>query len=251
MSGAESLQSQPVEGGPRKTPGLLQGIMKALPVCAAIAPFGLLYGALAADAGLSVFEATLMSAMIFGGASQMVGLQLFDGTVPIWLVVLSIFAVNFRHILYSAAIGPHLMHWRLWQRLAGWFVLTDPVFAEAETMKERRPVPFSWYAGLGFTVYGLWVVESYLGARFGALIEDPEALGLDYMLPLYFFALLYGFRARRPFFPIVIASAAGSILAILTVGSPWHVSIGALCGIVAAVVIGGASSKLEPSERTT
>ncbi|OXT00390.1 branched-chain amino acid ABC transporter permease [Notoacmeibacter marinus] len=235
--------------------GFVAGIVRSLPICAAIAPFGLLYGALAADTGLSVFEATFMSATIFGGASQMVGLQLFDGRVPGWLIVLSIFAVNFRHILYSAALGPKIMHWRPWQRLVGWFVLSDPQFAESMKMADKRPVAFSWYFGLGLTIYGLWVLESYLGARFGALIEDPEALGLDFMLPLYFFGMLYDFRSRKPFFPIVGASAAGSVLAMLTVGSPWHVSIGAICGIATAILIGAPEAPPpmppEAKERTT
>ncbi|MCP1199690.1 AzlC family ABC transporter permease [Notoacmeibacter sp. MSK16QG-6] len=236
---------------PAKPPGFLAGIVRALPVCAAVAPFGLLYGALAVDNGLSIFEATFMSAAIFGGASQMVGLQLFNGQVPGWLIVLSIFAVNFRHILYSAAIGPKLMHWPVWQRLAAWFLLTDPQFAESAKMAEQRPVPFTWYLGFGLALYLLWILESYLGARFGALIDDPEALGLDFMLPLYFFAMLYDFRARHPFFPIVIASAIGSIVAKLVVGSPWHVSIGALCGIAVAVIIGAPSEPPKPKERTT
>ncbi|RLQ88173.1 AzlC family ABC transporter permease [Notoacmeibacter ruber] len=232
-------------------PGFWAGVLRGLPVCAAIAPFGLLYGALAVDSGLSIFEATFMSAVIFGGASQMVGLQLFDGRVPGWLIVLSIFAVNFRHILYSAAIGPKLMHWPVWQRAVAWFVLTDPQFAESAKMAEERPVPFSWYLGLGLILYGLWVLESYLGARFGSLIDNPEALGLDFMLPLYFFGMLYDFRSRKPFFPIVISSAIGSIVAMVTVGSPWHVSLGAFCGIAAAVVIGAPATDAEPEERPT
>ena len=77
-----------------------------LPVVVAAAPFGLLFGALAVDNGFSVFEATLMSATVFGGASQMVGIELFGQKVAPWLIVLSIFAVNFRHVLYSGGDRP-------------------------------------------------------------------------------------------------------------------------------------------------
>ena len=35
----------------------------------------------------------------------MVGIELFGQKVAPWLIVLSIFAVNFRHVLYSAAFG--------------------------------------------------------------------------------------------------------------------------------------------------
>jgi predicted branched-subunit amino acid permease len=80
----------------------------SVPVIVSSAPFAMLFGALAVANGLSVFEATLMSLTVFGGASQMVGIELFGQKVAPWLVVLSIFAVNFRHVLYSAAIGSRL-----------------------------------------------------------------------------------------------------------------------------------------------
>ena len=83
------------------------GMRASVPVLVAVLPFGLLFGALAVDNGFSVFEAMLMSATVYGGASQMVGIELFGQKVAPWLIVLSIFAVNFRHVLYSAALRPH------------------------------------------------------------------------------------------------------------------------------------------------
>lgn len=88
-----------------------RGARLALPVVVAAGPFAMLFGAIAVDNGFSVFEAFFMSATVFGGASQMVGIELFGHHVAPWLIVLSIFAVNFRHLLYSAAIGRHLAHW--------------------------------------------------------------------------------------------------------------------------------------------
>ncbi|TIL94986.1 MAG: branched-chain amino acid ABC transporter permease, partial [Mesorhizobium sp.] len=35
----------------------------------------------------------------------------------------------------------------------------------------------------------------------------------------------------------VVASAAASIIAYKTVGSPWHVSIGAVAGVLLAVIL--------------
>jgi predicted branched-subunit amino acid permease len=36
---------------------------------------------------------------------------------------------------------------------------------------------------------------------------------------------------------VVIASGLGSILAFYTVGSPWHVSLGALAGVAIAMLL--------------
>ncbi|MBN9270386.1 MAG: AzlC family ABC transporter permease, partial [Mesorhizobium sp.] len=202
-----------------------QGVRLSMPVVVASAPFALLFGAIAVDNGFSVFEAFLMSAAIFGGASQMVGIELFGQHVAPWLIVLSIFAVNFRHVLYSAGIGRRIAHWPGARQALGYFVLTDPQYAVAEARAQSgQTVGFAWYLGLGLPVYVFWVVESALGAVFGKLIPDTHALGIDFLLPIYFLGLVLGFRKRPLWLPVVAASAAASIVAYKTVGSPWHVS---------------------------
>jgi len=207
----------------------------------------MLFGALAIDNGFSVFEAFLMSAAVFGGASQMVGIELFGHHVAPWLIVLSIFAVNFRHVLYSAGIGRRIAHWPLVQQALGYFILTDPQFAIAEAKAEAgERVGFIWYLGLGLPVYVFWVIETVIGALLGKLIPDTSALGIDFLLPIYFLGLVMGFRKRPLWLPIVAVSAAASILAYKTVGSPWHVTIGALAGVLLAVILPPRHSGIEP-----
>lgn len=216
----------------------LLGFRESLPAVLSAAPFGLLFGALAIDNGLSVGEAVLMSATVFGGASQMVGIQLFSANTAAWLIVFSIFAVNFRHILYSASIGRHLSHFTPLQKVLAFFLLVDPVYAASEIrIENRQPIPFSWYVGMGSAMYLFWTVMTGIGALFGSLIRNPEAIGIDFLFPIYFLGLLLGFRKRPHWLPVVIASGAGSIAAYMTVGSPWHVSIGALSGIAVAVCL--------------
>ena len=218
--------------------GFLEGARVSLPVIVAVLPFGLLYGALAGQHGLSPVDAALMSALIFGGASQMVGLDLFGRQIsPLW-IVFSIFAVNFRHVLYSATLGRRIRHWPVGQKALGFFFLTDAQFAEAERLAEAgRPVTFAWYMGLSVPIYVTWVIESYLGASFGKLLGDTYAIGIDFLLPIYFLGLVMEFHKRPLWLPVVAASAAGSILAYWTVGSPWHVSLGALAGVALAAAM--------------
>jgi predicted branched-subunit amino acid permease len=215
-----------------------RGARLAIPVMVASGPFAMLFGALAVDNGFSVFEAFFMSAAVFGGASQMVGIELFGHHVAPWLVVLSIFAVNFRHVLYSAAIGRQLAHWPLAQQAAAYFLLTDPQYAFAESEAQGgRKVGFVWYMGAALAVYVSWVILTTVGAFFGQLIPDTGALGIDFLLPIYFLGLVMDFRKRPLWLPIVAVSAVASILAYKLVGSPWHVSLGALAGVVLAVIL--------------
>ncbi|TIT74900.1 MAG: AzlC family ABC transporter permease [Mesorhizobium sp.] len=214
------------------------GVRLSMPVVVASTPFAVLFGALAVGNGFSVLEAFLMSALIFGGASQMVGIELFGQHVAPWLIVLSIFAVNFRHVLYSAGLGRRIAHWPVVQQALGFFIMTDPQYAVSEARAQSgETVGFAWYLGLGLPVYVFWVIESALGAVFGKLIPDTHALGIDFLLPIYFLGLVMGFRKRPLWLPVVVASAVASTIAYKTVGSPWHVSIGAVAGVLLAVIL--------------
>ncbi|WP_316859642.1 AzlC family ABC transporter permease [uncultured Cohaesibacter sp.] len=233
------------------TPRLLflEGMRRGLPVILTAGPFGALFGALSIDAGMNVTETVLMSATIFAGASQLVGLNLFGQHIPAWIIVLSIFAVNFRHILYSASVGRHIRHWSWLRQAIGFFFLVDPSYAETERRVEQgEDIQFSWYMGLSFIVYVGWVGLTWLGAILGNFLEDSHIWGIDFMLPIYFMGLLMGFRRRSFWLPVVVVSAATSILASETIGSPWHVSIGAAAGILLAVLFSPSGKDKEPED---
>ncbi len=215
-----------------------RGFRLGVPVMIASAPFGILFGALAVQNGLNVWETVLMSATIYAGASQMVGIDLFSQTIAPWVIVLSIVAVNFRHVLYSAAVGRQIGHWTPLQRLVGFFFLVDPQYAESERRAEQgNSVGFAWYMGMATPIYVMWVIDSWIGASFGRFLPDAHAFGIDFLLPIYFLGLVMGFRKRPLWLPIVAASSVTSMLAYLYVGSPWHVSIGAAAGIILAAAM--------------
>ncbi len=214
------------------------GLKRGLPVALAVLPFGALFGAVAIDNGMTIFEATLMSGVIYAGASQLVGIELFNQNLPAWLVVLSIFAVNFRHVLYSAAMVRIVPEWSFAKKAFGFFFMVDPQFAEAVRLKETQgSVSYACYMGYATVVYVLWMISTVLGASLGNLIGDPKAAGFDVLLPIYFMGMVLGFRTRANFYPVMLASAVGAIVAFHFVGSPWHVSIGAMAGILVAVIL--------------
>src|SRR5262249_34479594 len=142
----------------------LEGLRGGVAVGLASAPFGALFGALARDQGMSLGELTLMSGTVYAGASQMVGLDLFGHNVQAWLIVLSILAVNFRHVLYSAAIARYIKQFSPIQKFFTFFLLVDPQFAAAvQRGEEGRRVTFIWYLGFALMVYVPWVLASVIG----------------------------------------------------------------------------------------
>lgn len=217
-------------------PEVREAIRDSVPVIAAILPFGALFGALATDAGLTLLQAMGFSAAIYAGASQLVILQLVALGTPLWSILVAVAAINFRHVLYSASIGRHLTRFRAGEKAAAFYLLVDPVFAAAETRAMQRPVTKRYYFVYGFAVYGSWLAATVAGVLFGSLIGDQRAIGLDVLLPIYFLALTLTFRRRAGFLPVFLASAVASVLVYLTLGPPWHVTLGGLAGVAAAAL---------------
>ncbi len=224
----------------------LRGARRALSIVMSVIPFGLLFGAVAAENGLNMAEATLMSLTVFAGASQIVGMELFSQHVPAWLIVLSIFAVNFRHVLYSAAFVRYVTHFTLTQKLFSFFLMTDIQFAEvAQEARANPPVSFYWYLGVGLTVYTPWVLFTAVGVYLGQYITDPKVIALDVLLPVYFLGIVMGFRSQRGWVPIAAASAVGAVAGLHFFGSPWHVTAGAVAGVLMGVLLPPAKASEE------
>lgn len=217
---------------------ILDGIRGGAVIALSTTPFAVLFGAVAADNGLTILDAGIMSATVYAGASQLVGIELFGQHVAPWLIVLSILAVNFRHILYSAALARYISGYSAVQKALAFFFLIDPQFAEAVRRGESgKSVSFAWYMSFGLVIYVSWVTFSMFGAWFGSMLGDPRIWAIDVLLPIYFLGLVIGFRRKPGFYPVVAASMLTSVAAYYLVGSPWHVSIGALCGVLVAAFL--------------
>lgn len=218
-----------------------RGLAASFPVTVAVSPIGALFGAVAVGNGLTVADAALMSATAYAGASQFVAVDLFGREVPAWSILLSVFAVNVRHVLYSAAIAPLVRHLRPRTKAGVFFFLADPAFGftETEAQEGRRFSATSFFA-YSALMYGVWIAATIVGGAFGRLIEHPERWAIDMLFPIYFLALVMSFRARAFFWRTATVSAVvaavvyhGAALG-LPIGPPWHVALGGLAGILAA-----------------
>jgi 4-azaleucine resistance transporter AzlC len=213
-----------------------EGARDIWPVMVATIPFGMVYGALAAKQELSLTENLLMSALLFAGTSQFVALELWADPLPVWAIFFSVLAVNLRHVLYSAALGRRIQHWSPLARYAGLGLLTDPAVALTE-VRSGSDLSAAYYFGLCLPLYVNWLVFTAVGAVFGVLIENPEGVGLDFVVTAYFLFLIVGFRKRLNAVAVAVASAAVSVLAYLMLGPPWHMAMGAVAGMAAAAAL--------------
>jgi len=214
------------------------GAKDCLPIMFAVCFFAMLFGATGVNNGLTFGETFLASATVFAGASQFVFLDLYGQQAPVWSILLAVFAINFRHVLYSASLGRYMGSFSFTQKYSAFFLLCDPLFGAGEIRAQKQALKPSYYFGYGIPLYIIWLVFTALGAGFGKLITNPEAFGFDMLLSIYFLSLLMGFRTRPNWLASVLASGIASVLIYKTIGSPWHIMFGALVGIALAAMIG-------------
>ncbi|WP_062217314.1 AzlC family ABC transporter permease [Aureimonas sp. D3] len=224
------------------------GLAHSVPLLLALVPFGGVYGALATRMGLSLPETLGFSLSVYAGSSQFLALQMIGTGAPVWAILIGVFAINFRHVLYSASIGRHLGRFNGWEKAVAFFLMVDPSFAAAEARASDGVVRKTYYFTFALVLYVGWALATVLGALFGRLIENPERYALDFALPIYFLAQTMAFRHRRQFWPVAGASAFAAVIAYGTLGSPWHVTLGGLAGILVAVLRTPAGGKQAKGE---
>ena len=219
-----------------------EGVRAELPLLIGVFPFGMIYGALALNAGLSTSAAQLMSSIVFAGSSQFVTAQLVHDAAPGLVIILTIAVVNLRHMLYSASLAPYLKDLSLrWKALLS-YLLTDEAYAPSIIKYEKGGVqPFShWFLlGAGFSLWSTWQVSTALGIFLGAAI--PKEWPLDFALPLTFIAMVVPILKNRP---MVAAALSAGLVALLAYSLPYKLGIilAAFTGILVGTILEGKKS---------
>ena len=117
----------------------LKGIIDVSPLMIPVVPFGLIFGVLAIDVGFTPIETMAMSLIIFGGASQIVLLQLFSGGASSLVIISSVGAVNSRHLLYGAVVSEHLSDLKLiWKIIISYFLIDQAFAISNEYLKKNK-----------------------------------------------------------------------------------------------------------------
>lgn len=169
---------------------VVDGLITATPIMIGYLPIALAYGVLANQAGLSLIELTSMSALVFGGASQFMVLNMMLVQATYIELVLATFVLNFRHFIMSLSMSHRLRQYPLKEKALLGALTTDESFSVLSVLNKDRQTPVSFYLTLHIAGYVAWVTGSLLGGVIGTFI--PETLGQSFGISLYamFIALL-------------------------------------------------------------
>ena len=223
------------------------GVRAEIPLLVGVFPFGMIYGALALNTGLSTSAAQMMSSIVFAGSAQFITAQLVHDAAPGFVIVLTIAVVNLRHMLYSASLAPYLASVSMrWKTLLS-YLLTDEAYAPTIIKYEREGVqPFShWFLlGAGLSLWTTWQISTALGIFLGTAI--PESWSLDFALPLTFIAMVVPVLKGRPY---IAAALSAGVAALVAYSLPYKLGLilAALVGIAVGTFLEG---KQPPGEST-
>ena len=158
-------------------------------------PVAMAFGISASSYGLDPVDSTLISVLIFAGASQFALITLLSQGTSYITTALILVGLNLRHLLYSTTLSPGINHMPLLSRLAIAFGITDEVFATAFTQLKTQTIRQQWFwlAGLELGAYSSWVFGTWIGATSGAIISERYSFlapALSFALPALFLSLL-------------------------------------------------------------
>ena len=186
-----------------------RGFVGLMPLWTGAIPVGVAYAVAARGIGLSVFETQLMSLTVFSAAAQLSAVSLIAGSTPTIVMLLTALSLNLQLFLYgvTSAREDRSSKQRRW--LSAYF-LTDGAFAVALTGgRIRLPV----LLGAGVSMFVAWNTGTLIGASAGAILPDLTPLGVDFVAPLTFLAVLVPLvRSRLALLTVLVAAITALVL---------------------------------------
>ena len=217
--------------------GVRFGVIRMLPLTVGSVAYGLVFGVLAGNVGLSAVEAAIMSGIVFTGAGQVAAMDLWALPPPLLTIWLTTALVSLRYLVLGAALRPWLGQLRPVQAYGTLAVLIDQGWAMGllEYRTGRRDAGYLLGGGLAMLV--AWVLGTVGGYVLGNLVPDPAAWSLDFAATAIFVALIAGiWRGRSDAIPWLVAALV-AVAAHKLVPGPWYVPLGAVAGVLAGQIM--------------
>ena len=190
------------------TPAVRMGLSIAL----AVGLYGTSFGALAVAAGLTVWQAVALSALMFTGGSQFAFIGVLSGGGSLGAAVTASSLLGVRNAVYGVQMNALFRPRGRIKPVAAHLTIdesTATALGQSDQDEQRRGF---WSAGIG--VWTLWNAFTLLGALVGERLGDPRAWGLDGAAVAAFLGLLWPRLHHRDAHAIAAASAFVTLVAV-------------------------------------
>ena len=206
----------------------LQGVKTGLPIAFGYFPIAIAFGALAVQAQLTWFDATLMSVIVFAGASQFVSVTMLLAGADFLQIITTTLFLNLRHLIMSLAINDQMRQFpQSWKNILS-FGITDETFAlltlgRASDDNEGNLTP-EYMAGLMSISYLGWVSGTAVGGLGASFIPAEITTAMTVGLYGLFIGLLVPpARKAISFGMIAVVSMGFNYLLSLFLDSGWAI----------------------------
>lgn len=224
----------------------LKGMRDGIPICTGYFAVALTLGIAAKKAGISAFEATVMSLTMHASAGQFAAMELIASGAGYLEMMLTEIVVNLRYVLMSCALSQKIRRdIPFFHRFFVAYDVTDEIFGISCAV-EGKLNPFYTYGAMAVASPG-WAGGTCVGAILGNIMPDRLLSAMN--------LALYGM-----FIAIVVPPAkknkvlAGLVLVSLVVGGifTWIPLLGRLSSgfriMILTIVLAGAAAVLFPIE---
>ena len=186
----------------------LRGITHGIPICLGYLSVSFGFGILAVKAGLSVFQASVISAANLTSAGQKAGLDVIAAGGAIIEMILLQLTINIRYSLMALSLSQKLdKSFTTPHRLLASYGITDEIFAVCSAQKE--PLTPAYMYGMIFIAAVGWVTGTALGAAAGELLPAAVSTAMEIVLYGMFIAIVIppAKKQHGVLFAAVIAAA--------------------------------------------
>lgn len=220
--------------------GLRHGARAALPAFPGFIMFAIAFGTAAAQKGLSLGETLGLSAFVYAGASQMVGLEIWQqvwSPATILTIVTVTAVVNARMILLGATLQPWLRDEPLARTALNLFLLTEAGWLIGTRYHNEGGRDVGVLLGCALILWLVWLIATLTGFFAGALVPEPRRFGLDLVMPVFFGVMLVPlWKGAGSALPWLVAGVVSLIVHALVPGYAFIIA-GALAGVAAGMLI--------------
>src|SRR5699024_3016997 len=221
-------------------PMIKRGVLAGIPIMLGYLPIAIAYGVLARQTGLSLAELTLMSVLVFAGASQFMGGNMIGVGAGAIEIVVATFVLNFLHFIMSMSFMNQLIDISLNCKISLSLGLTVETFAvfSLHTKEAKMEKGVLFYTALFITAWLAWILGSLLGGVLGDVIPEKLSQSMGIALYAMFIGLLVpSVKKELKVSLIAVCAMLLNSLFSLFVSDGWSIVLGSVLGGSLGIVL--------------
>ena len=209
-----------------------RGVGVISPVLMVYVAIGMAYGVLAVDNGIPPWLAVLMSALVYAGTAQLVGVQMIALSLPPLSIIVTAAVINARFFVMASALVPHLRRLKWWERALYATQLTDATFALHIARLPKTDASKTEIFTTNIVGHFVWVGATVVGVVVGQTADNLDAFAIDFAMSAMFIGLLVPLIRDRSQV-LVALGAAAAMIGFQAIGTSfWTILIATLVGVI-------------------